>query len=239
MGYTTEFDGYFKLDQRLFDSQVLYLLEFSRTRRVKRDAAVLENAPDPSRIAVGLPLGEEGCYFVNQKWDKERGEISIVDYNRPPVGQPGLWCQWVPTADGGGIEWDGGEKFYRYIEWLQYLIDNFIGPWGYHLNGEVTWKGEDPKDTGRITVEANRIVSPAGSEQKLHEAVSPVLVPADVCLGLLAVQEAGIDLWNWHGVVEKAEELGYGATAAWVKDNLTTSYLAGVERGGFASDEKA
>jgi len=82
---------------------------------------------------------------------------SIADYNQPPMGQPGLWCQWRPTEDGEGIEWDGGEKFYYYRGWLKYLIQNYLEPWGYTLNGEVTWEGEEPSDMGKIVVEDNHI----------------------------------------------------------------------------------
>ena len=77
MGYTTIFDGTFHLNKRLLDSEAIYLLEFSRTRRMKRNPALLQSIPDPARAAVGLPVGEEGCYFVNQKWDED-SEVSVV-----------------------------------------------------------------------------------------------------------------------------------------------------------------
>ena len=35
----------------------------------------------------------------------------VKDYNRPPQGQPGLWCDWTPTDDGSAIRWNGTEKF--------------------------------------------------------------------------------------------------------------------------------
>ena len=54
-------------------------------------------------------------------------EPDIIDYNSPPKGQPGLWCQWVPTHDGKFIVWDGNEKFYNSAEWMTYLIEHFIG----------------------------------------------------------------------------------------------------------------
>ena len=46
MGYTTEFVGNFQLDRPLFDEQALYLLEFARTRRVKRSPDILATIPD-------------------------------------------------------------------------------------------------------------------------------------------------------------------------------------------------
>ena len=36
------------------------------------------------------------------------------------------------------------------MEWLQYIINNFIEPWGYVLNGEVNWQGERAEDIGTI-----------------------------------------------------------------------------------------
>ena len=71
--------------------------------------------------------------------------------------QPGLWCQWIPTEDGTAIEWDEGEKFYAYIEWIKYLLKHFLEPWGYVLNGDVRWNGEETDDMGIIRIENNRV----------------------------------------------------------------------------------
>ena len=229
MGYTTTFEGYFQLDKRLFDTEALYLLAFSGTRRMKRNADLLVAIPDPARNAVGLPLGEDGGYFVNQKGEP-RSDESIVEYNRPPAGQPGLWCQWIPTANGGGIEWDGQEKFYKYVEWLQYLINHFLQPWGYELSGEVMWQGETASDRGQIIVEANTIVSPEGAEQLLQEAVSPLRVPLAVWRGLKAVKETGIPLYSYLQTCDRAAELGHPETVTWVRTNME-KYVVGLERG--------
>lgn len=70
-------------------------------------------------------------------------------------GVPGYYCQWIPTEDGWGLEWDGGEKFYSYVEWLKYLIENFFVPWGIKLNGEIEWEGEESGDLGKIIVTNN------------------------------------------------------------------------------------
>lgn len=60
------------------------------------------------------------------------------------------------------IVWDGCEKFYFYIEWLEYLIENFLKPWGYKLNGSVSWRGELFSDIGVITVENNKVTTRKG-----------------------------------------------------------------------------
>lgn len=72
-------------------------------------------------------------------------------------GFPSFYCQWTPTEDGTALEWDGGEKFYGYVEWLQHLIKEFFEPWGIKLNGEIDWYGEENTDMGRIRVTDNDV----------------------------------------------------------------------------------
>jgi hypothetical protein len=158
MGYTTEFTGRFELDRPLSEAHAAYLNQFSETRRMKRNAALTEARPDPLRIAAGLPVGKQGAYFVNEDGFAGQGNgPDVLDHNLPPKGQPGLWCQWVPSADRSAIEWNGGEKFYYYTEWLEYIIEHFLKPWGYVLNGEVAWDGEDRGDIGKIVVDNNSV----------------------------------------------------------------------------------
>jgi len=100
MGYTTEFEGVIKVTPPLSVEEINYLNMFSDSRRMEREA---------------------GPYYVGD------GEDDVIEHNSPPKGQPGLWCQWIPTEDGSGIEWDGSEKFYHAELWMQYLIDHFFG----------------------------------------------------------------------------------------------------------------
>ena len=81
----------------------------------------------------------------------EEPDDSIIDINNPPDGQPGLWCLWTPNGNDR-IKWDGGENFDEYVEWIKYLIDAYLKPWGYVLNGSVHWTGEDPGDLGEIQI---------------------------------------------------------------------------------------
>jgi len=178
MGYTTEFQGELGLDKPLAPEHQAYLQHFSRTRRMKRNAALTAAMPDPVREAVGLPIGEQGGYYVGGNGDSygQDRTLDITDYNNAPGSQPGLWCQWVPNMEGTAIEWDGGEKFYNYIEWLAYIIDNFLRPWGYVLNGEVQWRGEDWDDAGTIVVKNNDVSTdaPAGSVSMPAVSAKPV-----------------------------------------------------------------
>jgi hypothetical protein len=50
---------------------------------------------------------------------------------------PGIWCQWVPTRDGAALQWDGREKFYFAADWMQHVIDRFLGPGGHRCSGTV------------------------------------------------------------------------------------------------------
>lgn len=158
MGYTTDFNGQFKLDQPLTADQRAYLTAFSGTRRFKRNAEVTSTFPDPVREAVGLPVGDDGGYYVGDTENYGQNRKSdCAGYNNPPEGQPSLWCNWTPTEDGTAIVWNEGEKFYHYTEWLKYIIEHFLQPWGRVLNGEVKWQGEDYEDRGIIYVKDNMV----------------------------------------------------------------------------------
>lgn len=156
MGYTTTFDGEFLLDKKLDDKTYNLLKALSQTRRVKRDISKLPGGFEQ----FGLEnWGVEGEFYVLGGGEfGQAKEESIIDYNSSPRKQPGLWCQWAPDETGMYIEWDKGEKFYDYVEWLQYLIDNILLPRGYKLSGSVAWQGENPNDQGVITVDNGNVI---------------------------------------------------------------------------------
>ena len=163
MGYTTNFTGSLNITPPLSPEQTAYINQFRLTRRMKRDTEITATRPDPIREAVGLPLGEQSGYFVGAAGfaGQEEGwgghaAIGVLDYNAPPAGQPGLWCQWEVSEDGN-LQWDEGEKFYSYTEWLEYLIQHFFAPWGKTLNGSIHWDGEDSEDRGMIWVKNNEV----------------------------------------------------------------------------------
>ena len=161
MGYTTDFYGAFVCTPPLAPLHQTYLQAFAEIRHVRISAANLQGASDPLRESVGLPVGPEGAYYLGMNEDGEgvedEVEVQVLDHNRPPTGQPGLWCQWVPTSRVT-LQWDGGEKFYWYVEWLTYLVEHFLTPWGYALSGTIRWVGEDPSDLGSIAFEDGAVV---------------------------------------------------------------------------------
>jgi len=185
MGYTTDFTGSFSFDREMDVRHANYLRAFNKTRRMKRNPETAEKFPDVLRIAAGLPIGKDGGFYVgsSENYGQNRDE-SIMDYNTAPGqvqysinedfnarwkmneeliangdAQPGLWCQWTVSEDNMRLEWDGGEKFYNYIEWLKFIITNFLEPWGYKLSGKVEWVGEDSEnDHGEIIVTDNLVL---------------------------------------------------------------------------------
>ena len=74
-------------------------------------------------------------------------------------GAPDSYCQWEPTRKGDAIEWDGGEKFYNYVEWLQWIINRRLKPWGVAISGEVSWQGEEHGDSGVLSIADGKVVA--------------------------------------------------------------------------------
>jgi len=76
-----------------------------------------------------------------------------------PNGKPSIWLQWEIVEENGKhyLEWDGCEKFYNYVEWLEYVIKYIFKGWGLLLNGRIEWRGEEWEDVGYIEVEDNNV----------------------------------------------------------------------------------
>jgi len=164
MGYTTDFSGSFQLDKPLTPSLKEFLTKLADTRRMGRDVE---------------GHGVQGEFFVDGTgFAGQDSGGNVIDGNTPPTTQPGLWLQWKPSEDGTEIEWDGGEKFYHYTEWLFYLIHKILIPNGYTLNGEVMWQGEETGDVGKIFVEDNKVFTEpyGGVKTEFNEPINRVYV---------------------------------------------------------------
>lgn len=147
MGYTTDFVGEFKTNVRLDDDTFRLINGLASTRRMKRQGL------DPS-------FGEDGEFYCGDKTDfGQKRTPDIVGYNIPPSNQPSLWLKWIVEDDRQTIVWNEEEKFYSYIEWMQYLIDKILQPKGYLVNGMVEWNGEHCGDRGRIEIKDNKITT--------------------------------------------------------------------------------
>lgn len=159
MGDSTDFNGSLKFNKEVSIELQEYINRFSATRRMPRDnEKIKEIYPNWKELCFFGELGNMGEYFapISKNYGQDYDDKSIIDYNGFNCSvHPGLWCQWV--IDGDELVWDGGEKFYNYVEWLYYLIDNFFDPLGYKLNGDIVWQGEDTDDCGVIHVENNSV----------------------------------------------------------------------------------
>jgi|694.fasta_scaffold00015_189 hypothetical protein len=144
MGYTTDFSGRFELNKELSPKMEQYLKLFNETRRMERNTDEVFGVQGEFYVFGGGSFGQDH-------------EDNVVDFNEPPSTQPSLWNQWTPSDDRMGIEWDCGEKFYNYTEWLVYLIHKILAPNGYVLNGVVEYSGEEVGDVGEIVVVDNRV----------------------------------------------------------------------------------
>lgn len=146
MGYRTEFYGQINIEPPLNAEEIAYLTKFSESRRM---------------------LCTQGPYYVDRGGSMGQSNgPDVLDYNHPPAGQPGLWCNWTPTADGKAIEWDGGENFYYADEWMAYLMAHFLAPdayakgelpflQGHTCNGSIEAQGEDRDDAWLFEVVDN------------------------------------------------------------------------------------
>lgn len=77
---------------------------------------------------------------------------------RAAAPAPDSYCQWRLTKNCQGIEWDRGEKFYEYIEWLQWIIDQCLKPEGIELSGSVKFDGEDSDDFGYLKIVDGKVI---------------------------------------------------------------------------------
>ncbi len=156
MGYTTEFYGKIEITPALPLEITKYINKFNGVRHMKRDVKILEEKYKGEGGFNGK-YGVEGEYFINGTGFMGQGDDeSVLDHNTPPSTQPGLWCQWIITEDGKYIEWDGGEKFYESVEWMEYIIENFIGA-EYSCNGKIEAQGEDRYDHWWLVVNNNKV----------------------------------------------------------------------------------
>ncbi|MGM0203078.1 hypothetical protein [Enterococcus sp. AZ149] len=153
MGYHTDFIGAFEIDRPVTDEIATLLRGLATTRRMKRDNEQL--------IQKGYgDCGVDGEFFCvdDGHYGQECELDTVLDYNQPPSTQPGLWCQWLLAEDNQTLEWDTNEKFYCYIEWIQYLIERILKPNNYVLNGAVAYRGEEFSDFGYLEVVNNQVI---------------------------------------------------------------------------------
>jgi hypothetical protein len=180
MGYTTDFTGKLVFNKPLDEETRKLWTGLASSRRMKRDIVKLAEMHSISVEEAIKKWCRDGSLYFNEADLSNYGQtrdLSIIDYNSPPVSQPGLWLKWVYDVGGNALIWNDGEKFYDYVAWLLYLIDTLFMPRGYLLNGQIEYQGEDPDDRGTIYVK-NNIISFAENDdaeaEEVEEDVSDV-----------------------------------------------------------------
>lgn len=159
MGYTTDFLGHIDINPVLNAAEIAYLEAFGLSRRFDRPGGPYEVPANPYAEAE---VGRDPS-------------VPTEVYNRPAPGQPQLWCQWTPCWDGCCLAFDGGEKFYRPVQWLEYLIGHFLQPnaeastsglpvfdefsFDHVLEGIVVGCRRDNKELFAIRVEGNVVTT--------------------------------------------------------------------------------
>lgn len=86
--------------------------------------------------------------------------LEIADSERDHKTTTGIdaYFQWVPADTLQHIVWDGNEKFYKYVEQLEWLCGWLHGR-NILANGSLYWQGEETGDTGTIVVTANQVTA--------------------------------------------------------------------------------
>ena len=157
MGYDTYFNGEFELDRLLTDDQREFLDLWLSGDHVARDADLLKSAACSKQNLeclnlldrLGMEPGEECVNYIGHPNDG-------AETGHDPHSLPGRHCYWQISPRGATISCERGSSF-LYVEWLTYIIEHFIKPWGYTLNGEVYWDGDQNDDRGKIEVIDNVI----------------------------------------------------------------------------------
>lgn len=182
MGYTIKYSGRFNLNKSLTDDQAKFLRDFAATRHYSR---AWKEDEENGKWFVDPDCKFEPDFFNDKEYEKvlyakpynhkkrkayELEKWGCADYSEVNPGMPSFYCQWVPTEDMMGIEWDGGEKFYNAKEWLEFIIENYLKPWGYVLNGQVEYKygeNEYPSEFGFLIIKDNIVDVIADEESEL------------------------------------------------------------------------
>lgn len=128
---------------------------------------------------MGYTTDFYGKFKLSRKLSDEEFKI-LTDFSEERHGgniqhdseYPGFWCGWAPTDDRKHLAWNGSEKFYNYVEWLELIIDKFFERWGVLLNGNVRWTGEDKKDKGVISINDSIVTIKTGPVKRKKKQLS-------------------------------------------------------------------
>jgi hypothetical protein len=111
---------------------------------------------------MGYTTEFDGAIQLGRKltMSEARELLEIAEGGRDSKAVTGIdaYFQWVPADTLQHIVWDQNEKFYQYIEQLQWLC-RWLGERNISANGLMYWHGEESSDTGTINVVANEVAA--------------------------------------------------------------------------------
>lgn len=125
-----------------------YLGMFCEVPHWKRNEATCRLIKDPFRDAIGLPPGKYGEFVIGtKKFD------SSVSSKRPYKHHPSEFVPFAVNLDSEfkmTLNMVGSPRPSVLAKWTSYLLEKFIGPWGYNMNGYISW--DDDVTTGYVHV---------------------------------------------------------------------------------------
>jgi len=157
MGYTTNFEGEFTFNKQVDKELEKYVNNFARTRHMLYNTEwIKKELPFWRAFTFDGNLGKNGCLIADENhvfdvWPNEN-EKWVKDVN-DSGDCPSLWANW--KIENNTLVWNGAEKFYSYVEWLEFYITNFFEPNDLKLSGVVYFYGEDREDCGSIIIDEN------------------------------------------------------------------------------------
>ena len=89
---------------------------------------------------------------------------------------PSQWCDWIPSADGTRLLWNGNPQFYQFLPWLKRIVKRYSAT--HNVIGTVKWTSSDPLQWGTIIVSRGQMRSVLGPQaninfgKSLHEETS-------------------------------------------------------------------
>jgi hypothetical protein len=102
------------------------------------------------RLEIGpTPLPRSLREEIQRNSDNEHREGNGPDGK--PI-YPGIHCDFTVTNDGTSIVWNGSEKTYNGVEWINWIIFQYLFPNGYTLTGHLDAQGADSDDVWRLMI---------------------------------------------------------------------------------------
>ena len=125
-------------------------------------------------ISIGEPLLAKTLERLDFLGEDSRDNVYLKQ-----MGAPQGYCQWVLRPDPNDYElqclkWDGEEKFYDSLEWMQFIVETVLTD--YTCNGVIEAQGEELSDRWLLVVENSKVSQYQGLKaiaEYLNRAGSP------------------------------------------------------------------